>query len=59
LDDVWFWREERFIDIDLGVDVDGVVSDIKELDDFRFGELFDDTFTACKFFLKLAGVLCS
>lgn len=39
--------------------MDGVVADVEELDDLGLGELFDDTFTACKFFLKLAGVLHS
>ena len=39
--------------------MDGVVADIEELDDPGLGELFDDTFTACKFFLKLTWVLHS
>ena len=53
------WREEGLVDVHLGVGVDGVVADVEELDDLGLGELFDDTFTACKFFLKLAGVLHS
>lgn len=59
LDNMRLWREERLVDVHLRVGVDGVVADVKELDDLGLGELFDDTFTACKFFLKLAWVLCS
>jgi hypothetical protein len=43
---MWFWSEKRLVYIDLGVDVDGVVSDIKKLDDFGLGELFDDVFAS-------------
>ena len=54
-----FGGEERLVHVDLRVRVDGVVADVEELNDPGLGELFDDTFTACKFFLKLAGVLHS
>ena len=54
-----FRSEERLVYVDLRIRVDGVVADIEELDDPGLGELFDDTFTACKFFLKLAWVLHS
>ena len=43
--------------MNLSVSVNTVVADVEELDDLGLGELFDDTFTACKFFLKLAWVL--
>ena len=56
---MWLGREKRLIDIDLGVNVNRVVTDVEELDDLGLRELFDDTFTARKFFLKLAGVLYS
>jgi hypothetical protein len=59
LDDVRLGREKGLVDVHLRVGVDGVVADVEELDDLGLGELFDDTFTACKFFLKLAWVLDS
>ncbi len=37
--------KEGLVDMDLGVGVDGVVADVKELDDLRFWELFDDAFS--------------
>lgn len=48
---MWLGREKRLIDIDLGVNVNRVVTDVEELDDLGLRELFDDTFTARKFFL--------
>ena len=54
-----FRGEKRLVYVDLRVRVDGVVADVEELDDLGLGELFDDTFTACKFFLKLTRVLHS
>ena len=59
LDDVRLGCEKRFVNIHLRVRVDGVIADVEELDNLGLGELFDDTFTACKFFLKLAWVLRS
>jgi len=46
-----FGREKWLVNIDLGVDVDRVVANVEELDDLGLRELFDDTFTARKFFL--------
>ena len=59
LDDVRLGREKGFVNVDLRVCVDGIIADVEELDNLGLGELFDDTFTACKFFLKLAWVLRS
>jgi len=45
LDYVGDGSKEGLIDVDLGVRVDRIVADVKELDDLGFGELFDDTFS--------------
>jgi hypothetical protein len=52
-------REERLVHVDLGVDVDGVVSDVEELDDFGLRKLLDNAFAGREFLLELAGVLQS
>jgi len=41
LDDVGFGRENGLVHVDLGVDVDGVVTDVEELNDLGLRELFD------------------
>ena len=38
LNDVRLRREKRLVYADLRVDVDGVVGNVEELNDFRFGE---------------------
>jgi hypothetical protein len=45
LNERWLWGEERLIYINLGIDVDGVVSDVKELNDFRLWVLFNYAFS--------------
>jgi hypothetical protein len=59
LNHVRFGRKERLVDIDLGVDVDGVVSNIEELDDFWLRELLDNAFPGRSFLLLLARGLYS
>ena len=43
--------------MDLGVGVDAVVADVKELDDLGLWELFDDAFATALIFNQLAGNL--
>jgi hypothetical protein len=45
LDHRRLWRKERLVYINLGIDVDGVVTDVEELDDFRLVRLIDCTFS--------------
>ena len=45
LDYVGDGSKEGLIHVDLAVCVDGVVADVKELDDLGFWELFDDAFS--------------
>ena len=49
--------EQRLIHVDLGVGVDAVVADVKELDDLGLWELFDDAFATALIFNQLAGNL--
>ena len=51
------WGEERLVDVDLGVDVDGVIADVEELDDLGLGELFDRALAAAMRDYLLAGGL--
>ena len=44
LDHHRLWGEERLVDVDLGIDVDGVVADVEELNDFGSLVLFDHAF---------------
>jgi hypothetical protein len=37
--------EERLVNMDLRISVDGVVSNVEELNDLGFWELFDDAFS--------------
>ena len=37
--------EEGLVNMDLGVGVDGIVSNVEELYDLGFWELFDDAFS--------------
>jgi hypothetical protein len=41
--------------MDLGVGVDAVVADVKELDDLWFWELFDDALAGALIFNQLTG----
>ncbi len=54
---MWFRSEKRLIYVDLGVDVDGVVADVEELDDLGLGELFDYALPCAEVLHQLAGVL--
>jgi hypothetical protein len=40
-----FGGEERLVDINLGIDVDGVVSDVQELNNFRLWLRFNYAFS--------------
>jgi len=51
------WGEKRLVDVDLGVDVDGVIADVEELDNLGFGELFDRALAAAMRDYLLAGGL--
>jgi hypothetical protein len=50
LDERGFRGEERLVDINLGIDVDGVVSNIEELNEFWLRFLFNCTFSGNLFF---------
>jgi hypothetical protein len=49
--------EDGLIDTHLRVNVDWVVTDVKELDDLRLWELFDYALSCAEVFDQLAGVL--
>ena len=51
------WSEERLVDVDLGVSVDRIVTDVEKLNDLGFWELFDDAFSGALILDKLAGNL--
>ena len=39
------WSEEGLVDMDLRISVDRIVTDVEELNDLGFWELFDDAFS--------------
>lgn len=43
------WGEERLVYVDLGIDVDRVVTDVEELNDFGLLILLDYTFAGSLF----------
>ena len=51
------WGEQGLVHMDLGVGVDAVVADVKELDDLWFWELFDDALAGALIFNQLTGNL--
>jgi len=57
LDDVGLGRKDGLVHVDLGVDVDGVVADVEELDDLGLRELFDHALPCAEVLHQLAGVL--
>ena len=57
LDHVRDGREQRLVHVDLGVSVDAVVADVKELDDLGFWELFDDALAGALILDQLTGNL--
>ena len=57
MDHVWDWGEQRLVHVDLGVSVDAVIADVKELDDLGFWELFDDALAGALILDQLTGNL--
>ena len=55
--DVRLGSKDGLVHVDLGVDVDGVVADVEELDDLGLGELFDYALPCAEVLHQLAGVL--
>ena len=57
LDHMWDWGEQRLVYVDLGIRVNAVVADVKELDDLGFWELFDDALAGALILDQLTGNL--
>ena len=45
LDDVGHWLEQGLIYMDLGIGVDGAVTDVQKLDNLRLRKLFNNAFS--------------